>query len=500
VMANGVVLLAGDFMIESKRSKGRFIPRVHYDSTVWEIRLKELFGIGAGELILSNQDSINTTLAQVQDARHRFGSPKILAVEGMDLTYAGFADTGYNSDIWYYRPVEGVQQEPKPFGNEQMTTEWTQELDRYVDSIARTVGTMDVEIGNDPGFDAAAALMFMGEKAAERRKPRIARNRAMKRRVFRDQLVRIHEFYDDERLYHVKGKNNRDEVKAFTGADLLGQTDVQLEDEPSYDVRLVERQNLKVAQEMGSIALDTEHDKREVNRILGISRELGEEKNVQIEGAQDEWLRFIEEDRDPVIKQREDAHVLHFETHVLDWMGPDARDLKDSCNFDQVELALWGWEEQFDQLMAMEAELKANPPQDPRAGPPPTRPDGTPDAAGAQFAVEQYEQRLQMQQTVQALPKPIELRLLAVWTPMLAAAQVQVTPVMGRLMRWKAHFEGHYQLGKLQAMTAAAVPAPAPPGSPETPQGLLPGPGQTTIPGSGAGPGAETASGAGLAA
>jgi hypothetical protein len=504
VMSNGVVLLAGDFLIESRRRPGRFIPRVHYDSSPWEIRLKEIFGIGAGELMLGTQDIINTLLAQVQDARHRFGSPKLLAAEGMDLTYAGFADTGYNSDIWYYRPIEGAQDvQPEPFGNEQMDAQWTQELDRYVDSIARIVGTMDVEIGNDPGFDAASALMFMGEKAAERRKPRIARNRALKRRVFRDQLLRISEFYTDEQLYHVKGKNNRDEVKAFRGVDLLDQIDVQLEDEPSYDVRLVQRQNLKVAHEMGSLHVDTEHAAREVNKVLEIPPDINGEKNLQIDSAESEWVRFLEEDRDPVIHQREDAHVLHFETHVRDWMSQDGIELRDAVGFDQVELALWGWEDEFLAIQAIEAELKANPPKDPTQGAPPIRPDGTPDIEGAKHAIEVYQQRMEQQAMIAKLPKAIELRLLAIWGPMLLKAGIdpEAQPVLKKLLRWKAHYEGHYQEGRAQAQAAAAGAAmPAPPASPETPQGMVPTAGQATVPGAGAGPGAETASGSGVAA
>lgn len=501
VMAGRVVLVDGDYLIESKRSPGRYLKRAYYDSIPWEIREKELWGLGAAELITSNQDNINTTKAQVQDVRHAWGSPKIMAVEGMDLTYAGFADTGYNSDIWYYRPVDGVQQQPEPFGNQQMDTNWTQEIDREVDAIARIVGTMDVEIGNDPGFDAASALMFMGEKAAERRKPRIARLRAMKRRLYRDQLERIHEFYREKRYYSVKGRNGRDQVRAFMGEDLLGQTDVQLEDEPFYDVRMASRLNLKTAFELGSLVVDTEHDKREINKILDVPREINEQKNVQIESAQNEWIRFMEEDRHPVIKQREDSHLLHYETHVLDWMGEEAQQLKDACDWDQVELALWGWEDEFLLLQETEDDLKLNPPLDPTQGPPPLDPEGRPDVAAAQHAVEMYQARVQQQQEIAALPKPIELRLLALWTRILDKSPlVQVDPVRKRLLRWKAHFEGHYQLARLDAQKAAATPMPAPPGSPETPQGLLPSAGAPTVPGAGTGPGVETAAGGGVAA
>jgi hypothetical protein len=104
VYAGGVVLLDADYLLPNDAEEGPDVPRVSYVSVPWEIRDGEVFGIGASEYMFSGQDIINTTLSQVQNARHHFGSPKILAPRGMDLEFAGVQDSGYDGDIYYFTP------------------------------------------------------------------------------------------------------------------------------------------------------------------------------------------------------------------------------------------------------------------------------------------------------------------------------------------------------------------------------------------------------------
>lgn len=510
IMAGNVVLLDADYLIPSETSPGEYIPRVVYDSVPWELRDGELWGVGAAEFLFSIQDSINTRRSQVEDARHRFGSPKLLAVDGMDLMYAGFTDTGYNSDIWYYRPVEGAaQQKPEPFGNEQMSQEWVREEEMDVEAAAQIVGTMDVEIGNVPaGVTAASAMMFMGEKASERRKTRIARILSMKRRIFSALLVYIHEFYREKRYYHVRGKNDRWGVKSFMGTDLLGQTNVIVEEEPAYNLKQFQREAIKdgMAAVPPTITADTAGAKRKINKAWGIPTEINEDQNRQVELAEEEWMRYYEEGTVPVVKMREDVHQIHYETHVLDWLGEDAGRLRDDVDWNQIELALWGWDEDYDALVATEQRLKLNPPpaQPLQVAP---GPDGQIPPGAQEQMNAMWQQDMQQQQQIAALPKAPELRMMIVFTKRLEQVQLlgqdpERDKTVTDLLRWKAHFETHYRIAQAQTQAAMGGTAiPQAPGGPETPAGMVPGGRGPTMPGPGAGPGASTASGsAGMAA
>jgi hypothetical protein len=517
VMANNEVLLDDDYMIESKENPGVLIPRVVYAIVPWEIRDREVWGVAACEYMFSLQDTINTTLSQVQDARHRTGSPKILATEGMDLQFAGFSDTGYDGDIYYYKP-DGSNNKPEPFGNVQMPQNWVTEVNMAQQAISKAVGTMDVEVGQAPGKDltAASAIMYLGEKAAERRKPRVARIKEAFCKIYRHQLELMHEFYREDRVYSAYGKNDRWVVRSFTGADLMGETDVQFDDESYFDVRMFRREVIKDGIQMGTIQLDTADAKRKVNKELGIPLEINEEQNQQVESAEEEWFEFFEEMTDPAMSQRSDDPIIHYQVHELSLRSEDGRRMQTDCKFSEVELQMWGWEDKLNAIESIEQQLKQPPPMAPTPGP---GPDGAPEQGALDpLSVEKYQQalatRAQMETQIQQFPKAPELRVYMIWqqmlepifgsTPQPAPGEVVDPlaqarwPQILRVLRWKAHIEAHFREAQKRAAQAqAGVPVPAAPGSAETKAGLVPSPGQVAYAGAGAGPGATTGSGSG---
>lgn len=521
-MAGRVLLYDGDFMLECHDAEGNatgeLYPRVQYQIIPWEIRERETFGLGAAELIFSQQEAINTMLAQVQDARHRFGSPKLLCRQGMDLTYAGFADTGYNSDIYYYQ-ADGDEQ-PIPFGNQQMSQEWVSEFRLYLEGINTTIGVSEAETGDVPGNTqspwAAQALMYMGEKSSERRRNRIDRIREAKKRAYRHLLQLMQENYREDRQYTVsRSTSDRIAIKKFRGLDLDSQWDVEFDDEPAYDTRAVRRAATMDAVKLGTIVADTEIAKRKINKELGAPNDINEEQNSQSERAVNEWCGFFDEGKQPAVSLRGDNHTIHYQQHLRDFYGEDTEDLLVEVDWNQIELALWGSEDDFDQIMALEAELKLNPPtaQPLQALP---GPDGQVTPADTMAAQQAWQQKMQQQQVVAALPKALELRLVHVWQKMLDQSGVFRTgttpgPVPGvmavttdterqknvaKLLRWKAHTEAHFRTAqKLSGMAAAGAQMPAAPGGVETQAGTIPGSPGTSLPGSGAGLGATTAAG-----
>ncbi len=491
------VLLDGDYLVESLNNPGTFIPRVVVETVPWEIRDREIWGMSISEYLFDAQDNINTTLSQVQDTRHRLGSPKILATPDMDLQFSGFEDTGYGSTVIYYRPGEKGEK-PEVFGNIQMSQQWVEEVNMAISAMNRASGTMDVEVGEVPGKDltAASAIMYLGEKAALRRKPRIERIKNAKKRVYKHQLQMIHENYREERLYYALGRRNKQVVKKFRGIDLLGETDVQMDDEPVYDVQMFRRETIKDGINLGTIAIDTADAKRKINKELGVPLEINDETNQQVEWAEDEWYRFSEENVLPSMSMRSDDHIIHYQCHELALKSEDGRKMMDDCNWGQVEMGLWGWEDKLMALEALEASLKQPP--DPRPMAAPGMPEDSVDPNAVDVWQKGLAMRAQMQKKIQEFPKAPQLRILMIWSQILTEAQTPPSPDVERVLYWKSHIEAHYREAQKRATVAqAGIPLPATPGATETRAGLTPTPGQISFSGPGAGPGATTASGSG---
>jgi hypothetical protein len=500
VIANNKVLLDDDFMIESAQNPGKLIPRVQYESVAWESRKDQIWGVGAVQLMIPHQQSINSLLSQVQDARHRFGSPKILAKSGFNMQYFGFEDTGYSGDVYEYQDaMDGSL--PQMFGNTQMQGPHFQELEGYIAAIARIVGTMDVEIGNAPkNISSASGVMYIGEKASERRKKRIIRIREAKRKVYKHILQLIHEMYREERYYHVRGRNDKWEVKAFTGNDLLGQDDVRLEDEPYFDLKMFKRESVKDALQMGTITADDAISKRKINEELGVPVDINEETNNQVLSAQEEWLDFSREGMEPYVDKRKDDHMLHYKVHLISLDLREAKEMAEASQWGKVEAMLWGWEDALEALESAEMALKARPVEETPPEPPPG-PDGVPDPNVTQQMLADWEQRKAMKEHLGKTPKSTELRIMTIWQPILmqmAQGDEQLFQAMGMMARYRAHIEAHYRLAMAQSVAAGqGVPIPAPPGGVETQTGNIPGNPVMAMPGAGTGPGATTAAGDG---
>jgi len=408
---------------------------------------------------------------------------------------------------------------PDVMGNVQMAQNWIQEVEMSRSAIGRACGSNDIDVGNAPGKDltAASAIMYLGEKSAVRRKPRVERIKEAKRKIYRHQLQMIHEFYREPRMYSVYGGNDRWTVKSFQGADLMGETDVQFEDEQYFDVHMFRREVIKDGVQLGTIAIDTADAKRKINKELGIPLEINEELNQQVERAEEEWFQFYEEQRQPAVSPRSDDPVIHYQNHELSLRSEDGRRLMDECGWNDVELALWGWEDKFMAMEAMEQSLKQPPEPPPSAGPGPNgEPEGgEPDPESVDQYAEGLAQRAKMEEAISRFPKAPELRVFMIWSQMLAplfgmpqaSADPSVLPMppdqerwakILHVLRWKAHIEAHYRDAQRRATAAqAGIPMPAAPGSAETSAGLVPTPGQVALPGPGAGPGATTGSGSG---
>jgi hypothetical protein len=457
--ANGVLLMDEDFQIESSNNPGTYIERCWTELIQHEKIHRQLWGLSLGEAgLFSTQDNINVQKSQAIDIRQKWTNPKMMVRDGVDMTAPGGAGSRYPADVWTFASAN-PDDKPTLFGSVPVNPSFWQEFDRDLAHAQQLTGAQAADVGNiQPGQDLNySALLFAAQKSAERRQPRIDRMRDAKRRGYRYVLRLVEEFYREERLIRVRGKNDEWSVRKFMGKQLMGQNDVDFEDEPIVDAGVAKRAAINQAFTMGSINVQSVSVRRRVNRHLEVPMDVDEDDNAQIECAQREFIDYLEDGDEPAVDRQADAHNLHWEQHVFDLMGEKAAGLKREAKaaglpWSKVLLATSKWEEKLGQLEAFEQELAQGPPrpdpavqQDPRAA-----------AMAAQSAQVQQQQFAQMGQIVQSYPQSREERIVKIWTDLVTQAVMPPPPPPPPQ--------------QFDLATGQPLPAPPPPPPPQLPE------------------------------
>jgi hypothetical protein len=479
VMAGNTVLYDGDFLVESRLNKGRFIPRVHLDYAPWKLRSggAELLGISMGELIFDACENINEIHSQLQDCRQRKGSPKWLATRGMDLQYNAGRNAG---GIYEWDPdPDSPNREPRDIDNTLLNSEVYKELEAMVEYIARASHLNDVETGNvPPGVVAALALQLLAEQSGESRRPRIRRIREMLERVFSHGLMLMHELClpEDNRAYWDEIAPDQWRERAWHGLQFAGQTRVRIDAEPEHDTKLVKQQTIRDTVLQNPTMMEDPRTSRLVSQELGVPEELFDKANLQEEAAEREFIDFLEQDRDPVIDPDLDDDDAHHERHGIDFHSERWRELEEASGWDDALIWLSDWEQIFDDPA---------PGVDPATGQPVLGPPGLNSQMGQNW------------------PPALELRIFEAWQQILiqAAATGQYKPQneaaalpmapgqpappptipepLLRVLRLRAHDAGHRRRAAgIKQAAAAGQQIVASPGGDETAAGTVPTTGQ----------------------
>ena len=221
--------------------------------------------------------------------------------------------------------------------------------------MKRTMMRAEVDSGEPPkGVDAFSALQLLEKKSNEGRKPRTERFRGMKRRIYKHQLLLMHEFYREKRYYRVRGKNDKWAVKAFIGADLHGQTNVMLEDEPIIDVAIARRTGIMTGIQIGTVKAGPASANRRINRYLEIPLDINEDENNQVDLAETELSEWFKEGVEPVIDEDGDDNNIHWQVHKEELNREERREMKKQCHWSEVLLAITGWKDQLKGIEAAE--------------------------------------------------------------------------------------------------------------------------------------------------
>lgn len=505
------IMLDDHYMVESQQNPGVYLPRVSYHVMPWEIREGEVFGLGAAELGMPMQDTINTRLSQVQYVRHVFGNPKVTAPEGSQLYQAGYEDTGYAGDVLYYMSDVGGRP-PTVIQGTQLSLNWLEEHNTDTNGIARAIGTHEVEVGAPPGKDvtAAMAIMHLTRQAGTRRQPRVERLGTQKGKAGTHLLEWIHEAYREERMYRLVD-TKRLAVRSFQGKDLLAQTQVKVTVRPVHDTPEFRQQTLMDLFDKGIIQPTTAIDKRRFAKESGAPLDvILAEPNRQVELAEDEWVSFFLERKMPVVRLRGDSHLIHGQQHQLDWISDDCERWKEEVGWYQAELALEEWQMKWAMMEGLRMRLELAPPDAGPAAPPPNPITGEITATDIHKSVERWQQDTKAQQQLKRAPQSLELRLYAflggmveksLWPVGVPPEEHDRADAIAALLRFYVHMEAHLLRAQAEAALAQGGAAlPAAPGAPEDAMGMQPGTPGEAIAGAGAGPGAATAAGGGAPA
>jgi hypothetical protein len=467
VMGNDVVLLDGPYLMESKRTPGKYVARIHFDYVAWELRSggREKDGFSMSEMLFDVQDNLNETKSQTQDIRQRKTTPKWLTPRGFHLDYDD-QGTGAGSQ-WIYDPdPENPGIMPQEVGNTTIDAGVYREIEDDREFFARASGHNDVEAGNfPPGVTAASAIQIAAEQAGERRRPRIRRIRKMFERVWRHGLELNHEFVleDQPRKYKVKDASNANEwrERTWSGADICGQTDVRIDAEPEHDTALTRRENLVSAMNLGIYDPQTATPRQRMlmAKRLDVPKEVTDDEDMQYQAAEREFYDFLDLDRPPVVDPDIDDHVAHKDQHGIDCHSEKWRSLEREAKWDEALLWLWGWDDPagVDPATGLSATLF-----DMWKGEAQTK-------AGAGRAA--------------PIPPALELQILALWGTLLEGSgfmrglQQPQVKALKKVMRFRAHLAAHSKILKQELMAQqAGMPVAAAPDAPATAAGAKPAP------------------------
>lgn len=495
ITAGDTALIDEELMIEDKRS-GEMVQRSAIHSCQWEPRKGSIWGKALASFLRSPQDNINTALAQAMEMRHLHANPKILLGPTSSFEYAGQAYGGYQNTIWRY-----IGEKPEQWEGQAINESWKFELQNNIEAVQRTASARAVESGNAPGAGVTAfsAIQLLNENAAITRQPRIDGKKVMVTALHRHRLQLMGVLFEDERQFRAGDRGDYQSFKAFRGADLMGQYDIEVLSTPFAETPLLRREAANEAFTKGTLVLRTAADRQRFNDVMGVPADIAPGEGIQIERAKREWLRLVEVldkpdgtqtqynfDAAAVVKWFDDD-LIHIDQHLEDessWEGEEMRQHED-----ELEVILAGWRDEYKMLDDLEMELKLDPPGSaPKLSTLAPSPAGNIESAAAKQAGAMHRMKAQAAEKLASLPKLPELRVLQMWSGKLteagfrAATPEDVDPsfkekILTRadiaFLRHRAHIEGHrFAHEKKQAL---AQPMPNP-GEAQEPEGAPRGP------------------------
>ncbi len=502
--SNKVVLVNGPLLAESKEHRDRLVPRVTYSASRFFPKKDEFFGQGCATGMWSQQRRINMSWSQITDIRERNGVDALLLPEGGRLTSRGFTEGFPGRVVYWTRDPERPNDTPITLESRLADGNAYKEIEFQIQRMQNFSGLYDQDLGKAPqGLLSGTAIQLVADKSSERGEMRDAELIDACKEAWSAILQLKQEFVREPRKYWVKGVGQTWQEQEYEGADLAGQTEVLVDEEPHYDKKAFDREMTVKAIDMRLLPTDTAYARREARRELGVQNNVADQESRQLDDAERKWHAFTKTRAVPAIEPNEDDHKTYWEVYGLGWKSEEGLEVKERADWESVLPIIAGWEKDFRQQKQREqqfeqmvlsgqfAQAQALAQNGPMPVPPP--PGGLTDPALAaqaqqaqqQAAAQAQQAYTQAQATVaewaeyEPPPQAIELHILQIWTQRLVAAAVEIaegSPLLP-VLKMKAVGEAHYMYATMRAMQAAGgTPAVAAPAAEQTPAGTEPAP------------------------
>jgi hypothetical protein len=503
IMAGRLLIHDGDLCVWTKDEKGRKNKLQRCKLLVGRFWIKdgELFGMPLIQPLKSPQRRINMIGSQVIDRRERHVEV-MASTQGMKVR-PGANVAGLTGSNLVFDPDPEFPDGPK-FVETKLIDQGVYKEEESLEQFMReVVGAYDGDLGKTPPSGTPAIqYKLMADQASGRREERENELKNTFEEAYSHQMQLLQHFAREDRRYDVMGPGEQWEEKSYKGADLVGQTDIEIEEEASYDEDAYTKEMVIQADGMGLIPKDDPITLHEVLKVMGLPSSIAERRNVQIEDASRKWAGFKDRNKVPVPDPSQDDHGLKFAFYGKVLMGEDGVAIKERARWDEILPLIAGWDDQPGQpnldgtpgkppgalaraealdlqVRQIQATLSAPPPKpiDPATAQDPFQ---AAQIEGAnQAAMAPYQQAQEMLLTLPAdpaqllLPKALEQRIFVVWQQMLQEAEYQVAPEQLPLLQFEAVVEAHrlYDERKTKELAMGMAPSMAPgealPGQPQ---------------------------------
>jgi len=334
------------------------VPRVKYHIA----RQKRVPGMFWGRGFVSDlvplQRRLNELDAQVIDLRER-GKPMIWKPMDVETHIrkdmeGSFQFIEYESDS-QWSPRDGV------FPGVPMTGNPYMEERNQILVDAQLIGTpQDIELGRGAGgIKTTSGMMLAQEQAGERRAPKERGLVGIYEGIFQHVLDMSKTFRKDPVEYRVETHSGLWEMKAFDATELRGTVRVRMRAAAGFDQALYDKEAASEAVNMGLYRLDDPLAVQAALEYMRLPADVNENQKVQIRRAEMAWSDFMREMKVPQVDVSLYEPVIWFKVFQKRWMDDECLILQQRAEFEPTWSRLTGWEDDFDQAVALDFAQRA---------------------------------------------------------------------------------------------------------------------------------------------
>lgn len=414
ISANKTCLMNGPLMFETTDADGgkKLLPRMQLFTFANEMQNASINGLSVSSRLMNPQMALDSMMTQFQFDMATNGSPQLAAPKSANMEGQG---DGQEEDDSSSIPNQVILYDsdagpPTVISGQVTHHDWVPFTDKIVEHMQRTTGQSQLDRGEAvKGAPSATAQITIGQRLDETRKPTGQRWAEHLSALFSYDLDCVCAVYKERRQFLAIDALDNRTVREFTGADLMGQTNVKVATKPAHDTEAFQRQNILELLPLGLIDISTPRQKLRIMKKLGASDELEPEPNQQIQAAQDQWLEFTMGDppRDPVALKRTDNHDLCIQQNMEDLRSPAGAPFRRW--WPMHEIATEGIFDQMKGLLMAEQRLKTRPaPKPVEILDPNTQ---LPDMAAYKIQEDAYVEDQVLKAKIEAMPKNLQERV-----------------------------------------------------------------------------------------